>query len=307
MQVEDVAGVRLAARWATKEQRELTVGLSLLRKVVVDDEGVLAVLHPLLSEGATGERGEELERRRVAGGGDHDHGVLHGTRVLEELHGLGHRRVLLTDGHVDALNAEALLVQDGVDGDRGLARLTVTDDQLTLATADRGHGVNGLDAGLERLAHRLTTGDARGLDLHASSLGGVQRALAIDRLTESVDDTTQQGVAAGDLEDAAGGTDHLLLLELVDVAEHDRTDRLLVEVHGEAQRAVLELEQLVHRRAGKARHACDAVGDLDDAAHLLRPNLRGVVGDVALERLGDLICADGQFCHVSSSMLRCVI
>ena len=30
-----------------------------------------------------------------------------------------------------------LLVQDGVDGDGGLASLSVTDDQLTLATTDR--------------------------------------------------------------------------------------------------------------------------------------------------------------------------
>src|SRR5690349_23510423 len=46
-----------------------------------------------------------------------------------------------------------------VDGDGGLARLAVADDQLALATADRGHRVDRLDAGLQRLVHGLATHD----------------------------------------------------------------------------------------------------------------------------------------------------
>ena len=38
VQVEDVAGVRLAARRAAQQQRQLAVRLGLLRQVVVDDE-----------------------------------------------------------------------------------------------------------------------------------------------------------------------------------------------------------------------------------------------------------------------------
>ena len=39
--------------------------------------------------------------------------------------------------------------------DGGLAGLPVADDQLALAAADGGHGVDGLDAGLHRLLDRL--------------------------------------------------------------------------------------------------------------------------------------------------------
>ena len=65
MEVEDVARVGLAAGRAAQQQRHLAVGLGLLRQVVVDDEGVLAVLHPVLAHGAAGVGGEVLERRRV--------------------------------------------------------------------------------------------------------------------------------------------------------------------------------------------------------------------------------------------------
>ncbi len=52
----------------------------------------------------------------------------------------------------------ALLVQDGVQRQRGLAGLAVADDQLTLAAADGDHGIDRLDAGLHRFRHWLPLG-----------------------------------------------------------------------------------------------------------------------------------------------------
>ena len=49
-----------------------------------------------------------------------------------------------------------------------------------------------------------------------------------------------------------GRLDGLALFDLVDVAEHDGADRVLVEVEGEADGAVLELEQLVDRGVREA-------------------------------------------------------
>ena len=64
-------------------------------------------------------------------------------------------RQLLADRDVDADEVAALLVDDRVDRDGGLARLAVADDQLALAAADRDQGVDGLDAGLDRRVDRL--------------------------------------------------------------------------------------------------------------------------------------------------------
>ena len=51
----------------------------------------------------------------------------------------------------------------GVDRDGGLAGLAVADDQLALAAADGDQRVDGLEAGLHRLVHRLARNDARRL------------------------------------------------------------------------------------------------------------------------------------------------
>ena len=111
---------------------------------------------------------------------------------------------------------------------------------------------------------------------------------------------SEQSVAHRHGLDPPRGLDDLLLLEVVDLTQDDGTDGVLVEVQRETQGPVLELEQLVHRRARKSGHAGDAVADFDDASDLLGAHRRGVLLDVALQRPGDLTGVDRQLCHHSA-------
>ena len=98
--------------------------------------------------------------------------------------------------HRLACIVEFLLVDDGVDRHSGLACLTVADDQLTLASANRNHGVDGLDAGLQRLVHRLAVDHtwSFALDGHVKRLT-LDGALAVDGFTQHVDHTAQHAFA----------------------------------------------------------------------------------------------------------------
>ena len=183
VQVEHVAGVRLASRRAAQQQRHGAVGLGLLRQVVEDDQDVLAVVHPVLADGRAGVRGEVLEAGGVGGRGRDDRRVLHGAGVFERALDGRDRRALLADGDVDAAHLlvgvarlpVGLLVDDRVDRDGGLAGLAVADDQLALAAADRDHRVDGLDAGLHRLVHALALHDAGRLQLEGATAVGRDR------------------------------------------------------------------------------------------------------------------------------------
>ena len=78
MGVEDVAGIRLAARRAAEQERQLAVRDGLLRQVVVDAEGRPALLvHEVFGHRAAGVGGEVLQRGRVAGAGGDDDRVVH--------------------------------------------------------------------------------------------------------------------------------------------------------------------------------------------------------------------------------------
>ena len=265
MQVEHVAGVCLTARWAAQQQRHLTVRLSLLGEVVVHDECVFGILHPVLTHGATGVGRQVFERRRVRGRSHDNDGVVHGTVLAERFYGLGNGRTFEANGNVNALHAQALLVQDGVDRNGGLAGLAVTNDELALATTDGGHGVDGLDTGLEWLVHRLATHDAGRLDFHTTLLDTDQRALAINRLAKTVHYPTEHAITDGNRKNSTGGLDGLAFFDTARLAEHNGADRGFVEVEREADGAVLELEHLVDRGVRKARHAGNTVTHFGDA------------------------------------------
>src|SRR5262249_61556678 len=99
-----------------------------------------------------------------------DDRVVERALVLQHLDELRDGRALLADRDVDAVEldllvaggVERLLVEDGVERERGLAGLAVADDQLALAAADRGPPVDRLEAGRHRLVYRLARGGCRG-------------------------------------------------------------------------------------------------------------------------------------------------
>ena len=83
-----------------------------------------------------------------------------------------------------------------VDGNRGLTRLTVADNQLTLPAADRNHGIDSLQTGLQRLVYRLTVNNARSFTLqrHFAKLAAYQ-PFAVQRFAQRVDNTSQHTLA----------------------------------------------------------------------------------------------------------------
>ena len=141
-----------------------------------------------------------LQRSSLGGSGSNDDGVLHRIVLLKSLDELGDSGPLLTNGDVDDVELLLLvvavvpspLVQHGVEGDGSLASLTVTDDQLTLATADRHHGVDRLEAGLHGLVDGAAGQDTGSLHTGAALLGGLDGALAVDGVAQGVDDTAEQ-------------------------------------------------------------------------------------------------------------------
>jgi len=144
MEVEDITWESLTTGWASQEKGHLTVSNSLLGEIVVDDEGVLAVVTEVLANSASGVWGQELEWSGLGSGSGNDDGVLESIAVSEEAHDVRNGGALLTNRNIDAVErlgvitllVDILLVEDGVDGDGGLASLSVANNKLTLASAN---------------------------------------------------------------------------------------------------------------------------------------------------------------------------
>ncbi len=266
VEIEDVARIRLAARRAAEQQRDLAIRRGVLGEIVVDDQRVLAVVEEVLADRAAGIRREVLQRRRFRRRGVDDHRVVHRPVLLEGLDHLRDGRLLLTDRHVDALHVLALLVDDRVDRHGRLAGLAVADDQLALAAADRNHRVDGLEPRLQRLFDGLPVDDARGQALDRVVLGGSDRALAVDRQAQGVHDPAQNRGADRHRHDPSGALALIAFLQLLVVAEEHDADVVFLEVEGQTGDVVRKLDQLTGHDPLQAVHAGNAVADGGDGA-----------------------------------------
>ena len=80
-----------------------------------------------------------MERSGVRCPGCYDDGVIHCAGRFQRTHNLGDFTLFLADGHVYTDQVAALLVDDSIQSDCGLAGGTVSNDQFSLATADGNH------------------------------------------------------------------------------------------------------------------------------------------------------------------------
>ena len=264
----------------------------MLRQIVVDRQRVLLVEHEVLAHRAAGVRRDELQRRRIGGGRGDDDRVLHRAVLLEGLDDLRDRRLLLADDDVDADDARALLVDDGVERDGGLAGLAVADDELALAAADRDHGVDRLQAGLHRLAHGLPVDDARGDPFERIELLRRDRALAVDRPADPVDDAADQRGSDRNLDDLARPADLLTLADLRRLAEQHDADVVFFEVESETEDVVSEVHELSGHGVVEAVDARDAVADGEDRSDLGDVDRLLVTGELLFQDLRDFVRFD---------------
>ena len=185
-----------------------------------------------------------------------------------------------------------LLVDDGVDDDRRLAGLAVADDQLALAAADGDQAVDGLDARLHRLVHRLARDDARRLDLDQAAFVRFDGTLAVDGLAQGVDHAAQQALAHRHVDDGTGPLDQIAFLDGAVLAEDDDADIVGLEVQGHALDAAGEFDHLAGLDLIEAVDAGDAVTDRENPSDLGDFGLGVEIGNLFLQNRGDFCGTD---------------
>ena len=124
----------------------------------------------------------------------------------------------------------SLLVDDGIDRDRGLTSLTVADDELTLTSSDRDHRVDSFDTGLKRGIYALTGNNAAGNSLNLTIFGCLDRAFAIDGLSESVNYSSKHCIAYGNFNNSSGSLNEIAFVDIPGVSKENYTDVIFLKV-----------------------------------------------------------------------------
>src|SRR5690606_22310400 len=144
------------------------------------------------------------------------------------------------DSDVDAVHPLPLLVEDGVDRNSRLTGLTVTDDQLTLTATDGDHRVDGEDTRLHRAVYITAFNHAGGNALDVVERIGLDRALAVEWVTERVDDAANQAHTDRHRGDTAQRANFVAFLNGAVIAHDDDTDIVRFEVEGDTRGTIAE-------------------------------------------------------------------
>ena len=118
------------------------------------------------------------------------------------------------------------------------------------------------------------------------------RALAVDRVAETVDHAAEQALADRNVDDGAGALDGVAFADRAILAEDHDADVVALEVERHALDAAGELDHLAGLDAVEAVDAGDAVTDGEDLADLGDFGFVAEVGDLLLENGRDFGGAD---------------
>ena len=242
MQIKDVAGVGLAARRTAQQQRQFTVGAGVAGEIIVDHQAVAPLAHPVFANGTAGVGGEIFHSGQCAALAHHHGGIFQRTIVAQQLEDIDRRGAFLPHHHIDTDHIFAALVDDCVQRDAGAPQAFVTNNQLALTPANGQQAVDQADAGIERPLDEVAFDHWRRRALQVATAVAAGRRLAIERLTEGVDNPPQQRFAhrhadaeAAELNRGAGG-------QSFGLAQQHRAEQAFTQVKYLADTAVGEVE-----------------------------------------------------------------
>merc|ERR1719312_2434787 len=113
-----------------------------------------------------------------------------------------------------------------------------------LASTNGNQAVNSLDTSLHGLLDRLSGDDSRGLETNSVSLLAGNRSLAINGVTQSVDNTSKDLHTNWDVHNSSGSLDDVSFLDQLVITKDDNTNVVRLQVESHALQSGAELHHL---------------------------------------------------------------
>ncbi|EOC62964.1 hypothetical protein NM90_2208 [Neisseria meningitidis NM90] len=244
VQVEYIARICFTTRRTAQQQGNLTVCNGLFRQVIIYDQRIFTAVTEEFAHGTTGVRSDILQRSGFRSSCSNYNSMFHRAMLFQFAHYVGNRRCFLTDSHINTDYACTFLVNDGIQCYGSFTGLTVTNDQLTLTTTNRNHRVNGFQAGLHWLVNRFTRNHTRCDFFDRGGQSCINRAFAVDRPTQCINDASDQFAPDRHFQDTTGTGNRVAFFNMFVLAQHYGADGVALQVHRQAESVTREFEHL---------------------------------------------------------------
>ena len=185
---------------------------------------------------------------------------------------------LFSNGAIDAVKTlgnvvsleSVTLVDDAIDGDSGLTSLSVTNDQLTLSSANWHERVDGLQSSHHRLVHGLSWDDTWSFELNSLSLVALDWTSTIDWVTEGIDDSAKKAITDWDIDNGSSSLDNISFLDLSIVTQDDDTNIISLEVKSHTLDARAELNHFTSLYLHETEDTSNTITNGDDSTEFFQ-------------------------------------
>ncbi len=293
MHIENISRVGFASRWTTEDERDLPIRPRMFGEIIIDHEHILPLIHEIFTDGTSGIRREVRECRRIRCSRDDDRRKCHRPRLLQFRDDSCDLGFLLSDSDIDTSDVLSFLIDDCIDSDGGLPRLTITDDEFALSTTDRNESVDRLDTGLNRLVHGLSRGDARGDFLHRIMFHCRDRTLTIDRKSERIHYAPHHLVRDRYRENSFRSFHDISFFQCTRLREEHHTDFIFFEVQYHTDNRLASRRHAFHHflreDIRQSRNACHTIAHFEHGSYFLARYFVFETGNLLLQFFNEWI------------------
>jgi hypothetical protein len=241
----------------------------LFGEIIVHDQSVSGVVSEPLAHGASRVWSKVLKWGGVGSGGNDDDAVFQAIGFLEDVDELGNGGLFLADGDVDAVKffafvtffVEPPLVQNSIQSDGGFTGLSISNDQLSLASTNWDQRVNSFPTRLHWLVDGFSGNNTWGFDVDSSSFFGVDWAFAVDGVSEWINDSSEEFWSYWNVDDGTGSSDNVAFFDLSIVTEYDNTNVIWFEIQSHTFDSGVEFNHLLGLDVFKTMDSSDTISD----------------------------------------------
>ena len=255
----------------------------MLTQVIIHYQHVLAIFHPLLTDGTARIRSNVLQRRQITCRRYNYGGVCHCAILFQCLYNIGDGGCFLAYCNINTFYVLALLINNRINCDCRLTCLTVTDNQLTLPPADGNHGVDGLNTRLKGRIYALSCDNTACNSFDFTEFCSLYRSLAVNRLTEGIDNTPKQCVSHRDFHHTSRGLDGIAFVDIPGASQQYHAHVILFQIQHHAVHFAGELQKLTLHGILQTMYTSNAVCYLYDGTHIGYVQRRGISLNLILD------------------------
>lgn len=252
VKVEKVERIRLKERRKKKKKRNMEIRERMIRKIVIEDEGVMEVVKEILKNGEERKRREIMNRGRIGWGGRKEDRILEWEELLEKIKEMGKGRKIMEKGEIEEIKivivreivVDRIMVEEGVENDRGIEGMEVEDEKIEMEEEKRDKRVDGIEEGRNRIMERIERNNEGRIEVKEEELIGIDREIEVNRIEERIEKEEKKLGKKRKVEDWEGEIEEIELID-VKVGKEDKEEEIVdLKVKRNEENEKGELENL---------------------------------------------------------------